>query len=204
MKNALYFLAVFVAAGITLPAANLVANGNFASCLGATAASWTLSGSDGFACEPGAGGAGGLTIPSNSGDPSGNWLLLNNGPGQLVTATQTITGLTVGSMYTLSWDMRSGYGCCAVGNGPGAGVAIGGGGPWLYAIQDNTTWTAYDVYFTATSTSEVLTLEAQANGSDTDAGFDGVSVVSGVPEPSTLLLLGAGAGLIAFRRLRLS
>ena len=192
-----------MAAGITLPAANLVANGNFASCTGSTVANWTITGNDASVCEPASGGV--LPIPSNSGPGgSGNWLLLNNGPAQLVTATQTITGLTVGAGYTLTWDMRSGYGCCAAGNGPGAGVAIDGNGPWLYPIQNNTTWTPYTVYFTATSTSEVLTLESQANGTDTDAGFAAVSIVSGVPEPSTLLLLGAGAGLIAFRRLRLS
>jgi len=202
MKKALYFLAVFVAAGITASAASIT-NGNFATCTGTTVAGWTLSGNDGFVCEPSGGGV--LPIPSNSGPGgSGNWILLNNGPGQLVTASQMITGLTVGSVYTLNWSMRSGYGCCAAGNGPGAGVVIDTLPASLFAIQNNTTWTNYSVTFTATAASENLTLESQANGSDTDAGFANVSVVSAIPEPSTLLLLGAGAGLIAFRRLRLS
>jgi len=205
MKRALYFLAMFAAAGITASAASIT-NGNFAACSGTSVAGWTLSGNDAFVCEPAAGGAGGLTIPNNAAsadNTSANWLLLNNGPGQLVTATQAITGLTVGTAYAVTFDMRSGYGCCAAGNGPGAGIQIDSMPAWLWAIQNNTNWTTYTVYFVATAASENLTLISQANGTDTDAGFDAVSVGL-APEPSTLLMLGAGIGLVAFRRFRLS
>lgn len=201
MKQKLNLLAVFIAVGVALPAANLVTNGTFAGCTTNSNAStaipgWVASGNDSSLCQPG-------TPNLGVGDPAGsNWAELNAGPGAPVTLTQTISGLTVGTAYQVDYDIRSGFSCCGSTTIPGAGISIAGGSQ-LFALGNNTTWTPEVYYFTATSTSAVLTLESQQNGSDTDAGFSSV-VVTLAPEPSSVLLLGAGLGLVAFRKLRLS
>ena len=198
MKQTAYLLAVLIAAGLTLSAAPVVNNGVFAGCtVGvATMPGWTVSGADTSLCQPG-------TPNLGAGDPAGsNWAELNAGPGAPVTLSQTITGFTVGTVYQVDFDIRSGFSCCGSSTTPGAGVSIGGASD-LLAIGNNTTWTPEVFYFTATSTSETLILESQQNGTDTDAGFANVSVAL-APEPSSLLLLGAGLGLVALRKLRLS
>ncbi len=210
MKKTLYFLAVFVAAGVTLPAANLVTNGSLGSCSTntvtgvTTITGWTVNGIyDQAMCQSGTGTLG-------AGPAAGNaWIELNSSPGTPVSVSQTISGLTVGNSYTLTWDMRSGYGCCGTA-AASAGVSINGATD-LVAIPgggNSTAWAVYSYTFTATSSSTVLSLLSQQNGTDTDAGFANVDLEAATPvvtpEPSTLLMLGAGFGLVALRRLRLS
>jgi hypothetical protein len=202
MKKTLYFLAVFVAAGVTLPAANLVINGDFstAGCVGSTTVpGWTINGTyDTAMCQSGSGSLG-------AGNP-GAWVELNSAPGVPVSISQVITGLTVGASYTLSFDIRNGYGFMGSAS-PVAGVSINGATD-LLPLSTSMAWTTNTYTFVASSSTTTLSLLSQQNGSDVDAGFDNISLtpsaVSITPEPSTLLMLGAGFGLIAIRRLRLS
>lgn len=212
MQKVILASLVWMAAAFSVSAAG-VTNGNFsAACTpqsynSTNLSGWTAAGSDANLCQQG-------TLPYNnpfgtnppqlgygaSGVAGDQWAELNNGPGAAVSLSQTISGLNVGSVYTLTWDMKSGFGCCGSSTTPGAGVSIGGN-TYLFTLGNNLNWAVYSVGFIYTGPT-TLSLLAQQNGTDTDAGFDNVSITPG-PEPSTLLLLGLGsAGLVAFRRFR--
>lgn len=119
------------------------------------------------------------------------------------TLSQTVSGLTVGARYTLSW---------AYGSRPGSGpqrldVSFGG-----TSIATNTSdgsgnvvvWTPNSYTVVANATSETLSFAALDVGGASSVGneLDAVSLTA-VPEPASLCLVGSGLlGLRLFRRKR--
>jgi hypothetical protein len=119
------------------------------------------------------------------------------------TISQTVSGLTPGMKYLLTW---------AYGDRPGSGpqeanVFFGG----ALVTQDSNAgmtpsmWMVNSVMVTATATTEVLSFAAvDTSGIGGDPGIGNeIADVSLVPEPASLALLGAGlAGLGLIRRRR--
>jgi hypothetical protein len=166
--------------------AGMVTNGTFDSgCIG-----WALSQTDGFTCS------------ATEGNP-GFALILNNAPGPVPQASQTISGLQVGAVYQITLDGKSHYNCCNSATAPGSGVAIDGN-QFDFLIVNSQPWTTYSFQFTYTGVSDVLVISSQRNGTDADGEFDNVDinqVGTAAPEPGSLLSLGGGlAALLGLRR----
>jgi hypothetical protein len=167
-----------------------------------------------FLWGPGTGSANGLTASSPAG---GNFWANDSDPVNAGQLTQTISGLTVGRTYDLTFYWAAAqYECCggSIYNGassnswsaslgaetqstPVVSIASHGFSGWMGASFD----------YTATSTSEVLSFMATGTSSVPPVALlDGVSLVM-VPEPSTwaLMVLGfGGLGFAAYRRTKRS
>jgi PEP-CTERM motif len=119
------------------------------------------------------------------------------------TISQTVTGLTPGTTYVLTF---------AYGDRPGSGfneANILFGGVQIASESSATTapgtWTPVTLYVTATSTSEVLSFAAVdtsgSGGTNPSLGneIDAVTLNAVVPEPSTMTIFGLGAfGFMAY------
>jgi PEP-CTERM motif len=163
-------------------------------------------------------------IPSPDG---GNFVVFDGDPtpGARQTMSQTVSGLTAGETYTLTFDWAatqyqfvngSSFGCTGCWTGATTNemeVSLGG------VTQDTKTvdvasqgfagWMAESMSFTATSTSELLVFLSKGGPTSLPpvALLDGVSltgdVPGAVPEPATWAMMGigfAGLGLVAYRR----
>ena len=154
----------------------------------------------------------------NSLSPNGgNFMGLDGDPAANGSLDQTITGLTSGKTYKLSFDWagielfnRTGYDSIQL-------TGSLGGDPFATSVYLNTApagepgsfsgWMTANFTFTADSTSEVLSFLAvgtPAGNLPPFALLDGVSLTA-VPEPSTwaMMLVGfGGLGYAAFRRRR--
>jgi len=125
--------------------------------------------------------------------------------------TQVVSGLTVGSLYTLSFDyalaQQTGYSGANLNDYWQVGFGSATQNTAMLSIPDGgfSGWKTATMNFTATSTSQVLSFLAKgsATGAPPFLLLDNVAMDSAVPEPGTwsLLLGGLGVlGLMARRR----
>lgn len=166
---------------------NLVFNGGFDS----GSSGWTLTNGAAWA-GPLKGNPGGFVdldalSPSLSTDP---------------TISQSINGLVSGNTYAVSGDFektidRSG-GTIA---GLSFGVAIDGNFLFTTADPGNFNWHTFNFFYTATSSSAILSFSAQMNGTQVSYGIDNIWIQA-IPEPSSLALYLAGGIIAACRRIR--
>lgn len=109
--------------------------------------------------------------------------------------SQTLTGLTAGTTYTLSFDLarRPGYGLNAV------SVAFDGNQIFSLTPPSNG-WTTHTASFTATGTSGLLAFKTSDNSADNDSGLDHVRIIgeqaAAVPEPASWAMMLGGFGLV--------
>jgi hypothetical protein len=133
------------------------------------------------------------------------WIVLGQvSAGVDFTIQQTMTGLTLGNTYQLSFEIASEQGCCSV-----AEVSFLSGsstGPQDFtAPSSGTDWTAWGTHtenFLATASSVTLQFKDLAiGGTGEDLGLDNVHVTGAVvPEPKSVVLLGSILiGLAVFR-----
>lgn len=145
-------------------------------------------------------------FPATSPD-GGDFVEADGDPNYSSAISQTISGLTVGQTYQLSFYQAAGqqYGF----TGPTTEqwkVTFGGNTQYssLYSLPQGGVgpWQQVTMNFTATSASQTLSFLAVGTpgGAPPISFLDGVSLTD-VPEPATLALVGLGAlGMLATRR----
>jgi hypothetical protein len=158
---------------------NLVVNGGFDS----SAAGWTLTNGASWPLSGNPGNAVGLDNPSPS-------------PSTDPTASQTINSLTPEAIYIVSGDYQKqkDRGVTTTPSTDNSfGVAIDG--TFLFEAASSTnidlTWYSFNFLYTATSSSALLSLSSQINGTGVSYAIDNISMQA-VPEPSSLCLIGVG------------
>ncbi len=146
-----------------------------------------------------------------TGSPDGGYFLGGDGAYATAAISQTISGLTAGTDYTLSFDWaQSQFNDAVGGTTSGWNVTFGSetgttGTPSL-ASQGFSGWTNFTQIFTATSDSQVLSFLAVGtpSGLPPFALLDGVRLevpFAPVPVPAALPLMASGLiGLFGLRR----
>ena len=118
-----------------------------------------------------------VTYYNSGGNPDG-WLWLNGvgNSGFDPSASQTVSGLTVGQVYTLNGSTRNHANCCGAFVGQAA-LAIDIDGIEQTTINNpGTTWTDFSHSFTASNTTHTFRFRSEINGHDTDMGIDNISI----------------------------
>ncbi|MEO1527798.1 MAG: PEP-CTERM sorting domain-containing protein [Planctomycetota bacterium] len=192
--------------------AGFITNGDFETAvpLNGTGGGWTSSGVN----------FGGWS--STGGNPGGHMLLNLNGiASQDPTVQQTVTGLTIGQQYTLSFDYALHVNSSGA-NGNSFGVfldtqtdplALDHSKAIFIGEHLSTSYVTESVSFVATSNTHELffagELDDRTNGgfgtSDVSYRLDNVSLttsVSTVPEPGSMMVLAAGCLAVSLRRRR--
>jgi len=127
------------------------------------------------------------------------------GPNATTTWSTSITGLTAGTAYSLSFMMANEDNPFDAQAFQSINVSINGSAPVTFTAAYSGPsywgdWLTETLGFTAVAGTESLVFTATT---PTDVGLDNVQVTAGVPEPSTwaMMLIGfAGLGYMAFRR----
>ena len=128
-----------------------------------------------------------------------HWL---SGYEQQITTSQTVSGLSVGTTYNLTFIMASEFTASdslrvSVNGGPGT---IFTASPYNGQFWDN--WMSESYSFVATSGSETIQFDSVGlNPSGFDVGLDKVSLLAAggaVPEPTTWAMMLMGFGLVGF------
>jgi PEP-CTERM motif-containing protein len=120
-----------------------------------------------------------------------------------IVTSQTLVGLTAGTTYAVDFIIASEYI-----NSDSIRVSVDGGpgtlftaSPYNSGFWDN--WESKQFVFTATGTTATVQFDTLGlNAGGYDVGLDNVrlSTVSGVPEPSSILVLGlAAVGFVRYR-----
>jgi hypothetical protein len=145
----------------------------------------------------------------------GNYLAMDGGSGNDMGIYQTITGLTSGANYTVTFYMAAGQQSTATSATTEsynvyfgtASTATETSTATINNPQDSfTPWSLVTMHFTANSATQILEFVAQG-GPASDPPMDFLADVTvnltATPEPSAIALMGAGTlGLLAFRRRR--
>lgn len=166
--------------------ANLLINGDFSLFVpnNGTGNGWTAAEND---------GSGGWS--SIGGNPGGMFILNDNGGADDPTIQQDVT-LVIGQQYQVSIDVARGN--SSNGNNNDFRISIDGN-DWNHPVpQSQTAFVTYTHNFTATSTTATL-LFAGEDFADNDPRIDN-AILTAVPEPFSMVAL--GAGLLALRRRR--
>lgn len=206
---------------IPAQATELVTNGNFSDVgnettsyqvSGSNLPGWTTTSGYSFVVFPGqaTSGFGGISLYSfPNASPDGGNFLLQDGAYQVGTLSQTLTGLTVGQAYTVSFyeasGQQSGYSGATTEQWD---VSFGDQSQELTLMStpyaSSIGWLAQSMTFVADATTEVLGFLAQGTpqGQPPFVGLAQVSVVA-TPEPATITLVAVGmAGILGARRRR--
>jgi hypothetical protein len=198
--NRLALISFLLAAASGSVHADLITNGTFDT----GTSGWTLSGSG---CQ--------LAVFDGGGNPGPSvWLNACGEGGSNPTLSQTVSGLTVGATYLLTFDLS------------GSGTDGDGGNTFgifldseptnaIYTTEVGGAWHSLSTTFAATATSQTLFFEGEldtrtVNGpgtvTDVDYHIDNISLDSvavATPEPAVFGLAASGLGaLFLLRRLK--
>ena len=162
---------------------NLVVNGGFDT----DTSGWVITN-----VEIDAGGG----YSSSFGNPPGSVSLYDLSPPNVPTASQEINSLSPGQLYIISGDYRKLLGKNTTDYS--FGVALDSVFLFETAVPTDSNWHSFSFDYTATSTSALLSLEAQINGKYDDYSYaiDNIAMYA-VPEPNSLCLMGVGGMMSA-------
>ena len=229
MKKLLIGAVALIAAASSAHAVDLVVNGDFTQLsngvgqfdTNTAVAGWSGNGGYNFvatSADAGSNGVyGNLSFWDAANGGANSWNGAAAGPGNFAamdgdfgtqTISQSITGLTVGHTYDLSFNyafgQQKGYNGATI---QSLGYAIGGvtgnSGDYNVASHGFTGWHRVVLPFTATSTTETLSFLAKGNLPVPPFALVSNVSIPGVPEPTTwaMMLIGvAGMGAVARRR----
>ncbi len=162
-----------------------------------------------FAGTAGAAFNGGIGLWSVANSPTGgNYIAIDGDPSFNASISQTVTGLTNGATYAISFSMGAAQQAGTTGANTEYWDVTFGSTTIRTQVISNTSkgfqpWRTQTMNFVATSTSQVLTFLAGGtpNGGPPVVLLDGITLTEVVPEPSSFLMLAAGlATLVGFKK----
>ena len=177
-----FFLSMIFAIG----QGNLVSNGNFEA------------GSNGWTLVRGATVTGAFGIHGLVGFLASS----NSSPAMEPNASQVINGLLSGSTYLVSgeYEAEKNRGGASPTNAS-FGVALNGNYLFQIAASPVGNWQSFSFFYTANSSSALLSLSSQINGTGVEYSIDNIAMQV-VPEPSSLALCLTGGIIAAHRFIR--
>jgi hypothetical protein len=146
------------------------------------------------------------TMPNSPTGGTGNFVALDGDQTNGIegSISQSISGLTIGQTYSLSFDWATGQLQSRTGATTNSIQVTFGNQTFTTPVistpsQGSTAWLQQTVLFTATSTSQVLSFLSMGTptGLPPMVALDGVSLVA-APEPASLAVMGSGLALLAY------